>query len=191
MTLCEVVSGVQSDDPAALTELYRMCRRKRYYFWRHLHDQDSDDRAHDLFITIVKAVRADMIQQPEHLPGYLMTIARRMVFSVIRDRTGYYFLSLGELERPPHDPSHNPEMTAYTIERAEIARRGLRAMAAKDREILTRFYVWDQAQTDICKTMQLTATQFRLLKTRAKSRLAKAALYGQTRRKLIASNSPA
>ncbi len=64
-------------------------------------------------------------------------------------------------------------------------------MAAKDREILTRFYVWDQAQTDICKTMQLTATQFRLRKTRAKSRLAKAALYGQTRRKLIASNSPA
>jgi DNA-directed RNA polymerase specialized sigma subunit len=46
----------------------------------------------------------------------------------------------------------------------------LRSMSARDREILTRFYLQEQTQEQICAEMNLTETQFRLLKSRAKAR---------------------
>lgn len=41
---------------------------------------------------------------------------------------------------------------------------------AHSREILTRFYLHEQSQEEICSEMALTETQFRLLKSRAKAR---------------------
>jgi transposase-like protein len=47
----------------------------------------------------------------------------------------------------------------------------------REREIMRRFYVEEQSPTDICLQMKLTATQFRLLKSRAKARFAE---FGQS-----------
>lgn len=46
----------------------------------------------------------------------------------------------------------------------------LSEIPARDREILTRFYLLEQSQEQICLEMELSDTQFRLLKSRAKSR---------------------
>jgi len=46
----------------------------------------------------------------------------------------------------------------------------LRSLPDRDREILTRFYLDEQTQEQICEDMNLTETQFRLLKSRAKAR---------------------
>jgi DNA-directed RNA polymerase specialized sigma24 family protein len=46
----------------------------------------------------------------------------------------------------------------------------LMRLTPKDREILTRFYLQEQPQEQICQEMKLTETQFRLLKSRAKDR---------------------
>jgi DNA-directed RNA polymerase specialized sigma subunit len=46
----------------------------------------------------------------------------------------------------------------------------LAELSERDREILTRFYVDEQGQEQICSEMALTETQFRLLKSRAKAR---------------------
>ena len=46
----------------------------------------------------------------------------------------------------------------------------LRACSRRDREILTRFYILEQTQQQICAEMDLNETQFRLLKSRAKQR---------------------
>jgi DNA-directed RNA polymerase specialized sigma24 family protein len=46
----------------------------------------------------------------------------------------------------------------------------LRELSDKDREILTRFYLHEQTQEEICDDMGLSETQFRLLKSRAKAR---------------------
>jgi DNA-directed RNA polymerase specialized sigma subunit len=46
----------------------------------------------------------------------------------------------------------------------------LRGISRRDREILTRFYLYEQTQEQICDEMNLTETQFRLLKSRAKAR---------------------
>ena len=46
----------------------------------------------------------------------------------------------------------------------------MRNVSARDREILTRFYLLNQSQEQICDEMGLNNTQFRLLKSRAKAR---------------------
>jgi DNA-directed RNA polymerase specialized sigma24 family protein len=46
----------------------------------------------------------------------------------------------------------------------------LRGLSARDREVLTRFYLHEQSQEQICREMNLTGTQFRLMKSRAKAR---------------------
>jgi DNA-directed RNA polymerase specialized sigma24 family protein len=51
----------------------------------------------------------------------------------------------------------------------------LEEMRPIDREVLERFYIHCHSPERICREMKLTETQFRLLKSRAKSRLAKTA----------------
>jgi len=58
----------------------------------------------------------------------------------------------------------------------------LRSLSAKDQEILTRFYLDEQTQEEICEEMRLNETQFRLLKSRAKAR------FGELGRKKLQKN---
>src|SRR5205823_10661645 len=68
------------------------------------------------------------------------------------------------------DPRGNPEETAIFRQRIGLIRQVLGELSERDREILTRFYVDEQSQNQICSEMGLTETQFRLLKSRAKAR---------------------
>ena len=52
----------------------------------------------------------------------------------------------------------------------DLAEKVLRSVSTRDREILTRFYLMEQTQAEICEEMGLSETQFRLLKSRAKAR---------------------
>jgi RNA polymerase sigma factor (sigma-70 family) len=64
----------------------------------------------------------------------------------------------------------NPEAMALARERAEIAQSALAELLPRDREILERFYLKEQTQEQICAEMNLTETQFRRGKSRAKER---------------------
>ena len=68
------------------------------------------------------------------------------------------------------DERSNPEEDAIERQRVEIMKRVLHSISPRDREILTRFYLLNQTQEEICLEMHLTGTQFRLLKSRAKAR---------------------
>jgi RNA polymerase sigma factor (sigma-70 family) len=68
------------------------------------------------------------------------------------------------------DLRQNPEQKAIQGEKAGIMLKVLRGISSRDREILTRFYLYEQTQEQICAEMNLSETQFRLLKSRAKAR---------------------
>ena len=55
------------------------------------------------------------------------------------------------------------------LQKREMAARILVAMPACQREVLIRFYLQRQAPGEIQRAMRLTATQFRLMKSRAKA----------------------
>src|SRR5262249_40371870 len=68
------------------------------------------------------------------------------------------------------DPHDNPEESAMFHQRNTLIQQVLGEMTERDREILMRFYIYEQPQDQICAEMELTDTQFRLLKSRAKAR---------------------
>jgi DNA-directed RNA polymerase specialized sigma24 family protein len=68
------------------------------------------------------------------------------------------------------DHSPDPERLAIRSENVEVALRILNSIARRDREVLVRFYLDEQPAEQICREMNLTETQFRLIKSRAKAR---------------------
>jgi hypothetical protein len=70
----------------------------------------------------------------------------------------------------PSPLEQSPEAALARREKIEGLEKLLRRLRARDREILVRFYCHEQDQEQICKEMRLTATQFRLFKSRAIAR---------------------
>jgi DNA-directed RNA polymerase specialized sigma24 family protein len=101
-----------------------------------------------------------------------MTIARRKLYvhvgEAIRERQDVAADS-AHLTCPT---SENPEQLLLRSEREAIAKRVLRAMPARQRETLTRFYLDGESEEEIRAAMGMTPNQFRLIKSRAKSKYA-------------------
>lgn len=167
-----LVSRIQDGDPSGLEELYRLFSRGvRYYFCRQLGAQELDDKVHDTFLIVVHAIRRGELREPERLMGFVRTVVRRQVAAsidlAVHTRRG--FLNLDD-SSPISDAGASPEESVISRQRAEIMEKVLRSISKRDREILTRFYLLEQSQEQICAEMNLTETQFRLLKSRAKAR---------------------
>jgi len=168
-----VVDRIRSGDNRAMEELYAIFARGiRYFLMRNLGPEDLEDRIHDCFLVVAEAIRKGDLRDPARLMGYVRTVVKRHVASAIemavdRRRTrAEYDESLFSVS----DWQENPEQSILSRERTEIARKVMGAISRRDREILSRFYVEEQSQTQICDEMGLSATQFRLLKSRAKKR---------------------
>jgi RNA polymerase sigma-70 factor (ECF subfamily) len=103
--------------------------------------------------------------------GYVRTIVRRQVAAQIEDniasRRKQFDLDWGLAVK---DTGSNPEQAAIRQQNQQLAVKVLKSIAPRDREILIRFYLWEQPAGQICTEMGLTDTQFRLLKSRAKAR---------------------
>jgi len=68
------------------------------------------------------------------------------------------------------DRQISPERIILERQTQEVAMRLLRSLPERDRNVLTRFYLEEQPAEQICRDMDLTETQFRLIKSRAKAR---------------------
>jgi len=155
-----------------MEELYRMFGRGiRYYLCRQLGHQELDDKVHDTFLIVVHAIRRGELREPDRLMGFVRTVVRRQVAAhideVVHSRRDEANLDVG-VQVP--DRRHNPEQSADFREKVELMRGVLMCLSERDREILTRFYLDEQSQEQICREMNLSETQFRLLKSRAKAR---------------------
>jgi RNA polymerase sigma factor (sigma-70 family) len=168
----ELVEKIRLNDSDGLEELYRVFSRGvRFYLCRQLGPQDLDDRVHDTFIVVAQAIQRGELRDPDRLMGYVRTIVRRQVAAQIEDnvlsRRQQFDLDWGLAVR---DGGSNPEQAAIRQQNQQIAVRVLKSIAPRDREVLIRFYLWEQPAEQICREMGLTDTQFRLLKSRAKAR---------------------
>ena len=168
----ELVDRVRSGETDGLEELYQLFSRGiRFYLCRQLGPQELDDKVHDTFVVVVQAIRRGELRDPQRLMGFVRTIVRRQVAAhidkVIHNRREQLDLDSGV---KVVDPRGNPEEAAIFQQRAKLIRRVLDELADRDREILTRFYLNEESQDKICHEMDLSETQFRLLKSRAKAR---------------------
>ncbi len=179
-----LVERIRNRDNEAVEELYEVFARGiRYYLCRHLGPQELDDKVHDTFLIVIQAIRNGSLREPERLMGFVRTVVRRQVAAFI-DETVQTRRDFTNLELGSHVPDHrnNPEENAIREQRNNLMLKALNGISRRDREILTRFYLYEQTQEQICQEMKLTETQFRLLKSRAKTR------FGELGRRRLARN---
>jgi RNA polymerase sigma-70 factor, ECF subfamily len=171
----DLVQRLRDGEQSAMEDLYRVFSEGiRFYLWRQLGAQDLTDKVHDLFLTITESIQSGELRDPERLMGYVRTVVRRQVASHIhavrQQRRNWFQLDFATTLL---DCRPSPEHRVIRREFNDVALRILSTMRHREREVLVRFYLKEQAAPEICREMQLTETQFRLLKSRAKAKLGK------------------
>jgi RNA polymerase sigma factor (sigma-70 family) len=180
-----LVERIRLGDQAAIEELYGIFAKGiRFFLWRQLGLQDLDDRVHDIFLMVVESIQRGEVREPERLMGYVRTVVRRQTAGYIQGavttRRSHVAIDAGStLSARDADP----ERKAIENQQTEVAMRVLRSLPKRDREVLIRFYLQEQLPAQICRDLGITETQFRLIKSRAKSR------YGELGRRRFALRS--
>jgi RNA polymerase sigma-70 factor (ECF subfamily) len=138
---------------------------------RQLGAQDAEDALQETLLVVVRAIRNGSIREPEKLAGFVQMVAKRQAFGVIGQRV-HSRQKEAELDTGRHvsEAKQDPERDAMVQERAELMKRALGLLSPRDREILIRFYLREQTAEEVCRDMNLTETQFRLMKSRAKAK---------------------
>jgi len=167
-----LVERIRVGSEDGMAELYRLFSKGiRFYLCRQLGPQELDDKVHDTFLIVVQAIRRGDLREPERLMGFVRTVVRRQVAAYIDDavqtRREQADIESGVVVA---DAKRNPEEKAIGRQNEDLMIQVLRSMSSRDRDILTRFYLHEQSQEQICADMNLSETQFRLLKSRAKAR---------------------
>lgn len=170
IALADLVQRIQSGDKSAGSELYNLLRDGISFFVRNeLGYQDADDKIHDIFLIVLRAIHDGRLHDPGLLLAYTRSVTKRRIATEIREcikrRTREMHVDAARI------PSgQTPEQHAAEREQADIMKRVLFELRPKYREILMRYYVLGESEAQISLEMNLTATQFRLLKWRAKAR---------------------
>lgn len=148
--------------------LYRSLLPLRFEIVGKVGRDQADDLYHDTIVTLVCAIRKGQLRTPEALPAFARTILGRRICRHYREA-----LAARTTVNPDsvavRDCSANPENEYMRIQERAIAARILVSMPASQRELLIRFYLKRQSAVEIQRSMRLTATQFRLMKSRAKA----------------------
>jgi RNA polymerase sigma factor (sigma-70 family) len=180
-----LVDRIKAGDPAGMEQLYAVfVKGVRFFLWRQLGPQDLDDKVHDVFLIITQSIKRGELRDPERLMGYVRTVVRRQVAahidSAVHARRNHQALD-PSLTLSDHQP--DPERRAIEKENQDVALRMLAGLPKRDREVLIRFYLQEQSAEEICRDLNLTETQFRLIKSRAKAR------YGELGRRRFSQRS--
>jgi len=167
-----LVQRIRGGDPSGMEELYGVFSKGiRLLLCRQLGPQDLDDKVHDVFLIITQAIRRGDLREPERLMGYVRTVVRRQVAahidSAVEARRNWTSV---DSDASLRDESPDPERAAIDGQNEQLALRILSSIPQRDREILIRFYLKEQSAEQICREMELTDNQFRLIKSRAKAR---------------------
>jgi RNA polymerase sigma-70 factor, ECF subfamily len=122
-------------------------------------------------LTVVKAIRQGELREPERLMGFVRTVVRRQVAGHIERAVSNRRRDAGpEIGFTVADRKPNPEQAAMVHEQTELAKSALSVLSERDRDVLVRYYLNEQSEEQICREMNLTETQFRLTKSRAKAK---------------------
>jgi RNA polymerase sigma-70 factor (ECF subfamily) len=168
-----VVEQIRSGEPLGEEDLYRnLVTGARLFLQRRLGTQDVEDLVHDLFVIVVETIRRGDLREPGRLMGFVRTVLHRQlslaISRMIHNReTSINLESAADLTAA--EPT--PEQRAAAHQDAAVMKQVLRKMSARDREVLTRFYLREEPPERIREEMGLTETQFNLIKSRAKARL--------------------
>ncbi len=165
------VAAPLSDPVSHLSAVYRDYPGLRALILRRVRDPEiAADILQDAAVTTLEKLRSGEIAHPEKLGGYLYRVALNHLRNHRRkDRTAVSSPEgLDELREAEDDPEWE---RVGRPEWAAAARRVLEEMPAeRDRQVLIRFYLNDEAKQQICRDLRLTQENFNRVIFRARNR---------------------
>jgi len=158
----------------------------RFFLMRRLKHCDVEDKVHEVFVDVVSAIRRRELRDPSRLMGFVRTVIQRKLVKQIEHlvRSRGEQADYADIQHVP-DGRKTPEQIAASNELDGLVSATLNELNPRDRELLIRFYLWEQPGAQICREMSLSATQFRVFKSRAKAR------FGDLGRKTVGAPRPA
>ena len=133
-----LVAKVQSGDSAGMAQLYAVFSRGiKYCLYRKLGPEHAEDKMHDTFLIVVKAIQSGQLREPERLMGFVRTVMQRQIAlqieKTVTSRCKEIDLDIGSAV--PNRTS-TPEQDIIVKEKAELMKSALQALLERDREIL-------------------------------------------------------
>ncbi|MCS7025119.1 MAG: sigma-70 family RNA polymerase sigma factor [Bryobacteraceae bacterium] len=166
--------GLARGDNQATEALYSyIVHRLRPLVEARLGPQEADDVAHEALAIIVENVRKGHVRELGAIYSYSHGVVRRLIAARIVQQIRWRRVVARMDEPGAPRGRHTPESELLQRERWNLLEQLLAQLSARDSELLRRFYFEGQPFRDICKAMQITETQFRLFKSRAKAKLAR------------------
>jgi RNA polymerase sigma-70 factor, ECF subfamily len=145
----QIIDGIRRDECSAVEEMYCLLGTGvRRYLNRHLETREAEAKVFDVLLVVLRAIRDGSLVEPERLLSFVRGVAHCMA-------------TAGERREP------KAVMGRYRI---SLLKQVLNELSERDRDILRRFYLWNQTQQQICDEIDVTETYFQLLKSRAKDR---------------------
>ena len=170
----ELVHRIVSGDPAAETELVRRFSRALTFLLRRLTRDEAaaEDLYQETFRLVIEKVRGGELREAERLPGFVSSMARNLFLASVR-RSGRREKWHGDAEATETAPDPAPGQLTQLLarERAAAVRQVLKELKNdRDREILSRYYIADEAKEDICRDLELSDLHFNRVLFRARQR---------------------
>ncbi len=164
-----LVESIKGGDNAGVESLYAWLNcGVRAGLYRRLGSQPVEDRLHEILVVVLEAIRRGELRDPERLAGFVSTVARRSVAAEIRGAISRRRRLVDSSNCEAATPAAlSPEARAVDGEQVATILEIVRGLKARDREVLTRFYLKEETPLEICEGMHISHTQFRLWKSRA------------------------
>jgi RNA polymerase sigma-70 factor, ECF subfamily len=169
----EIVQLIQECDSRGEELLYTwLMKGVRRMAVRFVGVEDAEECVHDIFLTMLNSIRQGVLREPKALLGYARTILDRWAQDKFKQRKRWNSsMDFDVVSTRVKDPNMTPDQLYESDTRVKVMKLGLAQLRPQEKEILVRFYLQEQDKDTICAEMGLTATQFRLLKSRSKQKL--------------------
>jgi hypothetical protein len=145
----DLVAGIQAGDEEGVLRLGDIFRGGIRFFLRQglgQHKLESQQRA--VLSLVIKNIRETSIDDPNRLASYVLTVLREYIGS--------------QIAACPHLVSEDE--SAVNIKSAGAIRELLGKIAEVDREALFRYYVENETREQVCRSLKITSTRFRVIK---------------------------
>lgn len=161
----------------------RYSRGLRFLLRRRTRDSEqAEDLLQETWLVALNKIRTKGLEDPARLAGYLAGIARNLAIGEVRKAARQKTSANSELVDRIPDDSDNPYRKVSRAEICNHVRDLINGLSTeRDREILNRFYVYEEDKPKICEQLGVDSTHFNRVLFRARQRL-KSAIEASDRR---------
>ncbi len=156
-------------------EIYVRYRRPlmQVFLQRRIDRDAAQDLLQRTFLQAIKKIRTEGLDDPGNLGGYLYRTACKLATAYWRGELARRMDNDGELLSNLHDNALSLEEALDHDLRARCVRELMNKLPMpRDREVLERFYLKEEARSAIRESMNLTELQFNQVLWRARQRFA-------------------